>query len=176
MRCCYQFAIKLPKQSNDWCKIQRAGLCKTMPPSIHHEPPTPKSPTINSPKTPLSPNHRRLNSAPRVPTAPLPECPATFKLTHTSIGSRDVKKKEPRAITEFQELERLAQSEVNMALKCPPLSVAPGPYSLTIHTTSPVSLPPRKSFLTGVRSSIVVNKRWKRSQVSILKREKQFFV
>lgn len=118
-----------------------------------------------------SPSRNNVH-VPRVPTAPLPECPAQFKLTHTSIGygAQTKKKDQPikrptRALTEFQELERLAQSDMNMALKCPPLTVAPGPYSLAIHTTSPVALPPRKSFLTGVKSSIVVHKRWKRSQV-----------
>jgi len=101
----------------------------------------------------------------RVPPAPLPDCPPVFKITHTSIGFARNKKKQQRAITEYQELERLAQSNVSLALSCPPLSTAAGPHFLTVHKSKFVNLPPpRKSFLTGGKSSVLAQKRWKRSQ------------
>ena len=68
------------------------------------------------------------------------------------------------AVTTKEKLAEMARPDVTLALHCDALVSSPGAHSLSVHETDAVSLPPRKSFLSGVNNAAQAQKRWKRSQ------------
>ena len=98
--------------------------------------------------------------------APPPECPVIIKTLNSSFKLSRPANILNRGITADAELQRLSKSDTVLALKCPPLSEAAGPYQLNVSETDPVHLPERQSFLMGDGGSVMAKKRWKRSHVS----------
>jgi len=107
--------------------------------------------------------------------APPPEFSPMIRATHASMvppksphGKRlgQLSDHSRSAATHKEQLSALAATDVALALRQPPMLHSAGAHSLSVRDTSPVKLPQRKSFLSGVKNSALAQKRWNRSGIS----------